>query len=118
MLQTCYTNSFSIPENRLTGYRFAVSVVDRYGNEYQHAYVREESTGLIDFAGNMLDVKFEGWELVSSSRADMEVFNSVGLCVLKAEDCLRLPLIGLPTGIYIVKAYNKDNQITKKIWLR
>lgn len=118
LLQTCFTNSFCIPESRLSDYHFAVSVVDRYGNEYQHAYVREESTGLIDFAGNMLDVKFEGWELVSSSRADMEVFNSVGLCVLKAEDCLRLPLRDLPSGNYIVKAHNKNSQITKKIWLR
>jgi hypothetical protein len=118
LLQTRYANSFCIPEKCMNGYRFAVSVLDRYGNEYQHAYVREESTGLIDLAGGTLDVKFENWELVATSRADIQVFNPVGLCVLKAEDCQRLPLTGLPTGIYIVKAYNKDSHITKKIWLR
>ena len=118
LLQTCYTNSFNIPEEYQQDYRYAVSIVDRYGNEYEHTYIRDESTGLYDLAGNTLDVKFESRELVSSSRADMEVFKPAGLCILKAEDCLRLPLIDLPTGIYIVKAHNKNGQITKKIWLR
>lgn len=118
LLQTCYTNSFTIPEEYQQDYRFAVSILDRYGNEYEHTYIRDESTGFIDLAGNTLDVKFESWELVASSRADMEVFNTAGLCMLKAEDCLRLPLRGLPSGIYIVKAHNNNGQITKKLWLR
>ena len=118
LLQTCYTNSFSIPEAYQQDYRYAVSIVDRYGNEYEHTYIRDESTGLSDLAGHTLDVKFERWELVCSSRADIEVFNPAGLCMLKGEDCLRLPLIGLPTGIYLVKAHNKNSQTTKKIWLR
>ena len=118
LLQTCYTNSFTIPEEYQQDYRFAVSILDRYGNEYEHTYIRDESTGFIDLAGNTLYVKFESWELVASSRADMEVFNTAGLCMLKGEGCLRLPLRGLPSGIYIVKAHNKNGQITKKLWLR
>ena len=118
LLKTCYSNSFGIPENRLSGYRFAVSVVDRYGNEFQHAYVREESTGLIDIAGNTLNVEFENWELVASSEADIEVFSTTGVRMLSGEGCTTLPLIGLPSGIYIVKAHNRNAQTTKKIYIR
>ena len=118
LLQTCYTDSFSIPANRLSGYRFAVAVVDRYGNEFQHAYVREESTGLIDIAGSSLDVRLEGWELVASSMADIEVYNTLGQRVAGGEDCRVLPLVGIPSGIYIVKAHNRSAQTTMKIYLR
>ena len=118
LLKTCYTNSFCIPEDRLSGYRFAVSVVDRYGNEYPHAYVREESTGLIDIAGGTLDVKFDNWELVASSEADIEVFSTTGVRMLSGENCTTLPLIGLPSGIYIIKAHNRSAQVTKKIYIR
>ena len=118
LLQTCYTNSFCIPETYLSNYRFAVSVVDRYGNEYQHAYVREESTGLIDIAGGTLDVKFENWELVTTTKADIDVYNTMGQRMMSEENCTALPLIGLPSGIYIVKAHNKNAQTIKKIYIR
>ena len=118
LLKTCYTNSFLIPENRLSGYRFAVSVVDRYGNEYQHTYVREESTGFIDMADATLDVKFENWELVTNCEADIEVFSATGMKVMSGEDCTTLPLVGLPSGIYIIRAHNRNAQVTKKIYLR
>ncbi len=118
LLQTCYSNSFCIPENRLSGYRYAVSVVDRYGNEYPHAYVSEESTGLIDIARNTLDVKFDIWELLASSEADIEVFSTTGVRMMSGENCTTLSLIGLPSGIYIVKASNRNAQVTKKIYLR
>ena len=116
--KTCYTNSFLIPENRLSGYRFAVSVVDRYGNEFQPTYIREESTGFIEMAGTTLDVKFENWELVTNREADIEVFSTTGMKMLSGENCITLPLIGLPSGIYIVKAHNRNAQVTQKIYLR
>ena len=102
----------------MNGYRFAVSVLDRYGNEFQHAYIREESTGLINLAGNTLDVKFENWELVATSRADIEVFNTMGQRMMSAKDCTVQPLIGLPSGIYIVKAHNSKAQTIKRIYIR
>ena len=118
LLQVCYTNSFSIPELYKSGYRFAVSVVDRYGNEFQHVYIREESTGIIDMASQTLDVKFENWELVTTNEADIEVFSTTGQQMVSGENCTTLPLIGLPSGIYIVKAHNKNAQTTKKIYIR
>ena len=118
LLQTCYTNSFCIPETCLSGYRFAVSVVDRYGNEYQHTYIREESTGIIDMANCTLDVRFENWELVTTSKADIEVFNIMGQQMISGKNCTSLSLVGLPTGIYIVKAHNPKTQIIKKIYIR
>jgi len=118
LLKTCYTNSFDIPEDRQSNYRFAVSVVDRYGNEFQHTYIREESTGFFDMAYATLDVKFENWKLVATSEADIEVFNTMGQRMISGEDCSTLPLIGLPSGIYIVKAHNKNAQTTKKIYIR
>ena len=102
----------------MSGYRFAVSLVDRYGNEYQHSYVREESTGLIDLAGGTLDVKFDNWELVTSSKADIEVFSTMGQRMISGKDCTTLPITGLPSGIYIVRAQNQKAQTIKKIYIR
>ena len=69
-------------------------------------------------ASNTLDVTFENWELVASSKADIEVFSTTGQRMVNGEDCTTLPLRGLPSGIYIVKAHNKNAQTTKKIQIR
>ena len=65
-----------------------------------------------------LDVEFENWELVTNSEADIEVFSATGMKVMSGEDCTTLPLIGLPNGIYIVRAHNRNAQVTKKIYFR
>ncbi len=118
LLQTCFTNSYSIPEAYQTGYRFAVSVVDRYGNEYQHTYIREQSTGVIDMAYTTLEIGFENWELTTTSEANIEVFSTTGQRMLSGQNCTALPVTGLPSGIYIVKAHNQNAQATKKIYIR
>lgn len=42
-----YTNSYTIPRSKLTGYRWAVSVYDRYGNEYSPLFAgAQQSTSL------------------------------------------------------------------------
>ena len=70
------------------------------------------------FADATLDVKFESWELIASSKANIDVFSTTGQLMLRGEDCTVLPVIGLPSGFYIVKAYNQKAQVTKKIYLR
>ena len=69
-------------------------------------------------AGGTLDVRFENWELVATSKADIEVFNTLGQRMVSGEACTTLPLMGLPSGIYIVKAHNRNARTTKKIYLR
>lgn len=39
LLGVSYSTSFTIPENRLSGYDYAVCVLDRYGNEYSPVFV-------------------------------------------------------------------------------
>lgn len=39
LLGTTYETTFAIPENRLSGYTYAVCVLDRYGNEYSPIFI-------------------------------------------------------------------------------
>lgn len=39
LLGTSYATSFIIPDNRLSGYTYAVCVLDRYGNEYSPVFI-------------------------------------------------------------------------------
>lgn len=42
LLGTSYTTSYVIPKNRLAGYRYAVCVLDRYGNEYSPVFLGQD----------------------------------------------------------------------------
>lgn len=39
LLGTSYSTTFTIPNNRLSGYTYAVCVLDRYGNEYSPIFI-------------------------------------------------------------------------------
>lgn len=39
LLGTSYSTSFTVPDNRLSGYTYAVCVLDRYGNEYSPVFI-------------------------------------------------------------------------------
>lgn len=39
LLGTTYSTSFTVPDNRLSGYTYAVCVLDRYGNEYSPVFI-------------------------------------------------------------------------------
>lgn len=39
LLGTAYTPSFTLPQNRISGYNYAVCVLDRYGNEYSPVFL-------------------------------------------------------------------------------
>ena len=41
LLGTSYSTSYTIPDNRLSGYNYAVCTLDRYGNEYSPVFVGE-----------------------------------------------------------------------------
>ena len=38
LLGVTYTNSYTLPSNKATGYYYAICVLDRYGNEYAPRY--------------------------------------------------------------------------------
>lgn len=42
--QVCYTNSYSIPSDKASGYNWAVCVYDRYGNEYAPLFAGKSVT--------------------------------------------------------------------------
>lgn len=43
LLGVTYTNSYTLPSNKATGYYYAICVLDRYGNEYAPRYSDENS---------------------------------------------------------------------------
>lgn len=118
LLGFCYQNTFQIPDQYLDGYRFAVCVYDRYGNEFLPSYVSEEGTGLIDIASSSLDVRMEGWELQLSSPASVQLYSTSGQLMLSQTECTSVSLTGMPSGMYIVKAANGKTHVTQKIFIR
>ncbi len=118
LLGMYYTNTLQIPEEYADGYRFAVCILDRYGNEYAPAYT-QTSDIIVDIADAAFEIDMDGWTLRTSCPADiMQVFNTTGQLMASAEDTGELDLYGLPTGIYIVKAFAGKRSAIKKIYVR
>ena len=118
LLGTFYTDSLRIPDDYAEGYRFAVCVLDRYGNEFEPAYT-ETSDVITDIAGAPFDIIMDGWTLTTGTEADaIQVYNTTGMLVRAEEHTAELDLTGLPTGIYIVKAVAGKRNAIKKIYVR
>lgn len=47
LLGTSYSTTYNIPENRLSGYTYAVCVLDRYGNEYSPIFIGKPAEALV-----------------------------------------------------------------------
>ena len=113
-----WDTTFQIPDSYLSDYRFAVTAIDRYGNESAPVYVLEEGTGIIDMASQQLEIEVEAWELQLSQQADVQLYSLTGTLMASQQQCTEFSLSGLPSGIYIVKATNRSGTTTKKIQIR
>lgn len=114
LLGVSYKTTYTMPDDKKSGYNYAVCVLDRYGNEYEPVYYGQ--SGVECIGGNSgLTADYADGELRLSAVAD-EVFmyNEAGALVANSRNCNRLAL-SVQAGMYIVRMIGNGGVSTEKI---
>ena len=118
LLDVTYTNSFEIPQNKREGYFYAVCIYDGYNNEYAPLY-SDDATGIIQMADNKINIEVEAWQVNFGNTADeVMIVSLTGQVMIHEHNTDNVSLIGLPSGIYVVRAIKGVEQKTQKIFVR
>lgn len=114
LLGVSYKTTYTMPDDKKSGYNYAVCVLDRYGNEYEPVYYGQ--SGVECIGGNSgLTADYADGELRLSAVADeVFVYNEAGVLVANSRNCNRLAL-SVQAGIYIVRMIGNGGVSTEKI---
>ena len=114
LLGVSYKTTYTMPDDKKSGYNYAVCVLDRYGNEYEPVYYGQ--SGVECIGGNSgLTADYADGELRLSAVADeVVVYNEAGVLVANSRNCNRLAL-SVQAGMYIVRMIGNGGVSTEKI---
>ena len=114
LLGVSYKTTYTMPDDKKSGYNYAVCVLDRYGNEYEPVYYGQ--SGVECIGGNSgLTADYADGELRLSAVADeVFVYNEAGALVANSRNCNRLAL-SVQAGMYIVRMIGNGGVSTGKI---
>lgn len=114
LLGVSYKTTCTMPDDKKSGYNYAVCVLDRYGNEYEPVYYGQ--SGVECIGGNSgLTADYADGELRLSAVADeVFVYNEAGALVANSRNCNRLAL-SVQAGMYIVRMIGNGGVSTEKI---
>lgn len=114
LLGVSYKTTYTMPDDKKSGYNYAVCVLDRYGNEYEPVYYGQ--SGVECIGGNSgLTADYADGELRLSAVADeVSVYNEAGALVANSRNCNRLAL-SVQAGMYIVRMIGNGGVSTEKI---
>lgn len=114
LLGVSYKTTYTMPDDKKSGYNYAVCVLDRYGNEYEPVYYGQ--SGVECIGGNSgLTADYADGELRLSAVADeVFVYNEAGALVANSRNCNRLAL-SVQAGMYIVRMIGNVGVSTEKI---
>lgn len=114
LLGVSYKTTYTMPDDKKSGYNYAVCVLDRYGNEYEPVYYGQ--SGVECIGGNSgLTADYADGELRLSAVVDeVFVYNEAGALVANSRNCNRLAL-SVQAGIYIVRMIGNGGVSTEKI---
>ena len=114
LLGVSYKTTYTMPDDKKSGYNYAVCVLDRYGNEYEPVYYGQSGVDCI--GGNSgLTADYADGELRLSAVADeVFVYNEAGALVANSRNCTRLAL-SVQAGMYIVRMIGNGGVSTEKI---
>lgn len=114
LLGVSYKTTYTMPDDKKSGYNYAVCVLDRYGNEYEPVYYGQ--SGVEYIGGNSgLTADYADGELRLSAVADeVFVYNEAGALVANSRNCNRLAL-SVQAGMYIVRMIGNGGVSTEKI---
>lgn len=114
LLGVSYKTTYTMPDDKKSGYNYAVCALDRYGNEYEPVYYGQ--SGVECIGGNSgLTADYADGELRLSAVADeVFVYNEAGALVANSRNCNRLAL-SVQAGMYIVRMIGNGGVSTEKI---
>ena len=114
LLGVSYKTTYTMPDDKKSGYNYAVCVLDRYGNEYEPVYYGQ--SGVECIGGNSgLTADYADGELRLSAVADeVFVYNEAGALVANSRNCNRLAL-SVQAGMYFVRMIGNGGVSTEKI---
>lgn len=114
LLGVSYKTTYTMPDDKKSGYNYAVCVLDRYGNEYEPVYYGQSGVDCI--GGNSgLTADYADGELRLSAVVDeVFVYNEAGALVANSRNCNRLAL-SVQAGMYIVRMIGNGGVSTEKI---
>lgn len=114
LLGVSYKTTYTMPDDKKSGYNYAVCVLDRYGNEYEPVCYGQ--SGVECIGGNSgLTADYADGELRLSAVADeVFVYNEAGALVANSRNCNRLAL-SVQAGMYIVRMIGNGGVSTEKI---
>lgn len=114
LLGVSYKTTYTMPDDKKSGYNYAVCVLDRYGNEYEPVYYGQSGVDCIG-ENSGLTADYADGELRLSAVADeVFVYNEAGALVANSRNCNRLAL-SVQAGMYIVRMIGNGGVSTEKI---
>ena len=114
LLGVSYKTTYTMPDDKKSGYNYAVCVLDRYGNEYEPVYYGQSGVESIG-ENSGLTADYADDELRLSAVADeVFVYNEAGALVANSRNCNRLAL-SVQAGMYIVRMIGNGGVSTEKI---
>lgn len=114
LLGVSYKTAYTMPDDKKSGYNYAVCVLDRYGNEYEPVYYGQSGVESIGENSGLTADYADGELRLSAVVDEVFVYNEAGVLVANSRNCNRLAL-SVQAGIYIVRMIGNGGVSTEKI---
>lgn len=114
LLGVSYKTTYTMPDDKKSGYNYAVCVLDRYGNEYEPVYYGQSGVESIGEKSGLTADYAEGELRLSAVVDEVFVYNEAGALVANSRNCNRLAL-SVQAGMYIVRMIGNGGVSTEKI---
>lgn len=114
LLGVSYKTTYTMPDDKKSGYNYAVCVLDRYGNEYEPVYYGQSGVESIGENSGLTADYAEGELRLSAVVDEVFVYNEAGALVANSRNCNRLAL-SVQAGMYIVRMIGNGWVSTEKI---
>ena len=114
LLGVSYKTTYTMPDDKKSGYNYAVCVLDRYGNEYEPVYYGQSGVENIGENSGLTADYAEGELRLSAVVDEVFVYNEAGALVANSRNCNRLAL-SVQAGMYIVRMIGNGGVSTEKI---
>lgn len=114
LLGVSYKTTYTMPDDKKSGYNYAVCVLDRYGNEYEPVYYGQSGVESIGENSGLTADYADGELRLSAVVDEVFVYNEAGALVANSRNCNRLALT-VQAGMYIVRMIGNGGVSTEKI---
>lgn len=114
LLGVSYKTTYTMPDDKKSGYNYAVCVLDRYGNEYEPVYYGQSGVESIGENSGLTADYADGELRLIAVVDEVFVYNEAGVLVANSRNCNRLAL-SVQAGMYIVRMIGNGGVSTEKI---